>query len=411
MPAGGSRGTCTRVVSRVAASDVELKGSLRRRGIRAERLDSHTIVLRKVPTSPHYFNKEHTNLIVARRGKNGQYVVCVDEDLEYHGEDRALARAFAEGPVQSGWRAIFLPGGAADLPRVIDYALEALGFHSAEPRLPSNQATVAERVDLDAIGVELAVDALEYEGAATVGRESQINAVVAAVAKWGQARLPVVVGEPGVGKTQVVQAAARKLKQGDSKLRVVLTDAASLFAGAMFPADREAALTPLLEEAQSVPGTILVLEHIDLVVAQTFVGGLLLARSSDAGLRMVGTSLPSSLKALTTGQLGRRLHIVRLIEPTADETVDILRKLIHQLSTHHGVEIDESCLGFCVSTARDISGCYPAKAIDLLDTACALASMSGAGVIGPDDIWAAARARDVSQRHVPGGMESEEAPQ
>ena len=82
-----------------------------------------------------------------------------------------------------------------------------------------------------------------------------------------------------------------------------------------------------------------------------------------------------------------------------------------RLSTHHGVEIDESCLGFCVSTARDISGCYPAKAIDLLDTACALASMSGAGVIGPDDIWAAARARDVSQRHVPGGMESEEAPQ
>jgi hypothetical protein len=366
--------------------DKTLTSRLREQEVVVDKRDPNTLLLRGVPTNPRFFNKERTNLILVRSKAGGPYLVCVDDDLEYRGEDKGLARAFSDGPIQAGWRAIFVPTATRDLQRVVDLALAALGFESSVPRLPDVgvSSEIARQGRLADLGVELCTD--ETAAEITVGRENESNAAAATVLKWGQVRLPIIVGESGVGKTNLVHAVARKLKARDAKLRVVAVDVAALFAGLLFPSDRDAAIAALLEEAQATPALVLVLERIDLANSETGLGDALLAKSADAGLRMIGTALPSGLGRLRAGPLGRRLHVVRLSEPTSAETLEILQAIRARLGEHHGLDVEESCIRFCASASHELNGCSPAKAINLLDTACALARIAGADVVGPDDI-------------------------
>ncbi len=364
--------------------DKTLTSKLQSKEIGVDNPDRNTLLLRGVPIDLRYFNKERTNLILVRSRAGGPYLVCVDDDLEYHGDDKALVRAFSDGPIQAGWRAIFVPTTTQDLQRVVDLALAALGFESPAPRLPEAGISNATQHQgrLADVGVELGADEAEV----TIGRENETNSAAATVLKWGQVRMPVIVGESGVGKTNLVHAVARKLRERDGKLRVVAVDVAALVAGLLFPSDRDAALSALLDEAQSTPDMVLALDRIDLAINETGLGGLLLSKSADAGLRMIGTCPSPGVVRLRSGPLGRRLHVVRLCEPTTAETVEILQAIRSRLSEHHGLDIEESCLRFCASASEELSGCLPAKAIDLLDTACALARIAGADVVGPDDI-------------------------
>src|SRR2546425_12245567 len=89
-----------------------LTNRLRQHSVRIEVPDTNTACFRNVPANARFFNKPTTNLLVKRPDAQLPFVVCVDEDLQYHGNDGRMARAFAEGRRERGWRGLFLSDGA-----------------------------------------------------------------------------------------------------------------------------------------------------------------------------------------------------------------------------------------------------------------------------------------------------------
>ena len=110
--------------------------------VRVEVPDRDTVLLRNVPTegAGRLFNKPQTNLLVRRAREGLPFLVCVDEDLAYLGEDPALARVFAAGPARQGWRALCLGRGArCDFEAAVRQGLGVLGFGARQPALPARQ--------------------------------------------------------------------------------------------------------------------------------------------------------------------------------------------------------------------------------------------------------------------------------
>jgi ATP-dependent Clp protease ATP-binding subunit ClpA len=141
-------------------------------------------------------------------------LICVDEDLGYTGTDSALARAFVAGHKQQGWRVLFVGHDVrANIQSLIEEALGAVGFDGREPELKppasTGEAGAARGRLLATFAVEVSTDAV-YEP--TIGREERIEEVVSSLLQW-QVRLPLIVGDSGVGKTNLVKAVARRLQK------------------------------------------------------------------------------------------------------------------------------------------------------------------------------------------------------
>lgn len=135
--------------------DPALEAKLKRLRLRLEMADPDTLVVKSVPANHQCFSKPRTNLLIKRASQGMPCVVCVDEDLEYEGGDPALARAFAAGPLQQGWRVLTFSGGLhGDLTGALDYALDFLGAEldsevaSAAPMLPAKGLLAAWADDL-----------------------------------------------------------------------------------------------------------------------------------------------------------------------------------------------------------------------------------------------------------------------
>jgi len=359
--------------------------------VRIEVPDPDKCVLRGVPTNQEFFNKGSTNLLVARQGCGRRFLAFVDQDLVYAGQDDELLRAF-EGPIDSGWRAIFMGERSHDLQAVVERALAVLGFDGHAPVPP--RASRSSESDTGPLLARFATDitGLAEEGtlSPTAGRIDETEAVVSSLMKWGQTRLPLIVGESGVGKTNLIHASARRLHEHRPELRLMLVELAELFAGCLFPPDRDSLLQELLTEA-ATPGIILGLEHLDLIEGGQ--GPLLLSRHLDAGGKVIGTVLTGWASQLSCGPFGRRLEVIALREPTVTETIEVLRALREPIMAHHGVDVDDSCLQMCVRASEPLGGVFPAKAIDLLDASCSRAALTGSTVIGPDDIFSIAGRR------------------
>lgn len=348
--------------------------------------DPDTVALWRVPVNETFFSKGHTNLLIKRPQTGAPFVVMVDADLEYKGPDPTLAKAFAAGHIRSGWRAIFVRQDS-DMDRVIRQALKALGFDGSEPEMPEAQA---DEPQSGGLLQSLAVDLTERAHEPTVGRKEEIAAVVSALIAW-QPRIPLVVGESGVGKTNLLVGAARTLRESAAKCRMLSVDLAAAFSGTLFPGERDNVLSALSREAADQSDVILALEHFELLATATQSGTALAARCLDSNIRLAGALLPEHLPELTRGPLARRLRLVRVCESEPAETADILSAVSEAISRHHGIDIDSACINACVRAAADLNGRYPAKAIDLLDAAAAMARLSGVQVLGPDDLFLAAK--------------------
>jgi ATP-dependent Clp protease ATP-binding subunit ClpB len=219
-----------------------------------------------------------------------------------------------------------------------------------------------------------------------VGRDEEIRRVVQILSRRTKNN-PVLIGEPGVGKTAIVEGLATRIIKGDvpeglKKKRVVTLDMGSLVAGAKFRGEFEERLKAVLKEVQAAEGQILLfIDELHTVVGAGAAEGAmdaanllkpLLARGE---LHLIGaTTLDEYRKHIEKdAALERRFQTVLVDQPTVEDTISILRGLKERYEVHHGVRIKDAAL---VAAAK-LSNRYiadrflPDKAIDLVDEAAA----------------------------------------
>lgn len=373
--------------------ETPLGAMLRRRRVRVGAADENAVILQNVPANRQFFNKSRTNLLVKRPQGGLPFVVGVDEDLEYSGDDHLLAGAFAGATRRQGWRVFFV-----DAPRsgpiqgIVEGALRMVGFDGEQPSLPLDAGSRPPAADEGLVaryGRHLS-DGDSGATAVIVGRNEVLNDVLVGLLQW-QGRLPVVAGDAGVGKTHLLRHVASRLANRRPPRRVVAVDTAELFAGAWSAAERENRLATLLVELTRSPGLVLALEHIDLAVGETSYGALLLARALECGARLLGSTEPAHLSRLVDcAPLARHVQVISLREITREETRHVVRALLPSIARHHGVHLDESCVATAVERASTLAGRFPAKAIALIDAAAARAHLSGAPVVDAADVYLAA---------------------
>lgn len=239
---------------------------------------------------------------------------------------------------------------------------------------------------LEKYGTDLTALAKEGKLDPVIGRDTEIRDVIRILSRKTKNN-PVLIGEPGVGKTAIVEGLAQRINRGDVpeglKNRVVFSlDMTSLMAGAMYRGQFEERLKAVLKKIKESDGKIIL--FIDEI--HTIVGAGKTEGSSDAGnmlkpmlargeLHCVGaTTLDEYRKYMESdAALERRFQPVMVEPPDEEDTISILRGIKERFEKYHNVSIrDEALVSSVVLSSRYIQDRFlPDKAIDLLDEACA----------------------------------------
>jgi len=236
-------------------------------------------------------------------------------------------------------------------------------------------------------GTDLVKRARENELDPVIGRDSEIRNVIRILSRKTKNN-PVLIGEPGVGKTAIAEGLAQRIVRGDvpeglKNKTIFSLDMGALIAGAKYRGEFEERLKAVLEEIRRSEGSIIL--FIDEL--HTIVGAGKTEGSMDAGnllkpmlargeLHCIGaTTLDEYRKYIEKDSaLERRFQPVLVNEPTVEDSISILRGLKERYEVYHGVRIHDSALvAAAVLANRYISDRFlPDKAIDLVDEACAL---------------------------------------
>jgi ATP-dependent Clp protease ATP-binding subunit ClpB len=237
---------------------------------------------------------------------------------------------------------------------------------------------------LEKYGVDLTERARDGKVDPVIGRDSEIRRVVQVLSRRTKNN-PVLIGEPGVGKTAIVEGLAQRIVAGDVPeslrgKRLVSLDLGAMVAGAQYRGQFEERLKSVLEEIQGSNGQVITfLDELHTVVGagkgegSMDAGNMLKPMLARGELRMVGaTTLDEYREHIEKDPaLERRFQPVLVGEPSVADTIGILRGLKERYEVHHGVRITDSALvGAATMSDRYISDRFlPDKAIDLVDEA------------------------------------------
>ena len=245
---------------------------------------------------------------------------------------------------------------------------------------------------LDQLGIDLTAAARAGKLDPVIGRQKEIERVVQILSRRTKNN-PVLIGEPGVGKTAIVEALAQRIVNGEDipntlhQKRLVTLDMGALVAGTKYRGEFEERLKKVIEEIKTSGNCVLFIDEMHTMVGAGAAEGAVDAANilkpslSRGELQTIGaTTLDEYRKYVERdAALERRFQPVQVEQPSAEETVEILRGIKGRYEEHHNLSISEEALRACASLAsRYISDRFlPDKAIDLMDEAASRVRIRG----------------------------------
>jgi len=261
------------------------------------------------------------------------------------------------------------------------------------------QAKHSKTPTLDQFGRDLTADAAAGKLDPAAGRQRELKRVITVLGRR-QKNNPVLIGEPGVGKTAIVEGLARRIVEGNvppslRNKRIVSLNIGGMVAGAMFRGQFEQRVKSILEELREAPDTIVFIDEVHTVVgagaAEGAVGAgdMIKPALARGELRCIGaTTLSEYRKIEKDAALERRFQPVMVGEPSEQEAIEMLHIVRPNYEAHHGIGITDEAIEAAVKLSdRYINDRFlPDKAIDVMDEAASALRLEATekGIITPN---------------------------
>ncbi len=275
-----------------------------------------------------------------------------------------------------------------EINELADRLQENLGGEHDHPAMPggaNNRRGNAKEPALDYFATELTAPEMQPDLDPLIGREAEIERVVQIICRRTKNN-PVLLGEPGVGKTAIVEGLAKRIVEGNVpdmllNKKIYALDLAMLIAGTIYRGEFEARLRQVIDEVSADPDVILFIDEVHNIVGAgsnqgTLDAGNILKPALARGqIRCIGATTPAEFKKYIENDaaLERRFQPIQVNEPSVESTIAILKGIKKNYEEHHRVSITPEAIELAVRLAeRYITNkFFPDKAIDLIDETAA----------------------------------------